>query len=138
MIRSTVRWMIFGALAITLAACSAGSTSSSGKTVVVTPAIRGNSASLAVGDTLVVQIPTIPTAGFEWVAQNLDTAILTQEGQAEYVASTDPNSAGGVVTLSFEAVAPGQTTLNLLYVSSPSGNLPGLSSNSLSVTVDVK
>ncbi len=138
MFTSTVRWMIFSALALTLAACSTGSASSSAKTVLITPAIQGNSASLGVGDTLEVQIPTIPTPGFEWASQNLDTAILAQDGQAEYVAGSAPNSAGGVVTLRFKAVAPGQTTVNLLYTNSSPDNPLGLASNSLSITVVVK
>jgi inhibitor of cysteine peptidase len=121
-----------------LTACVVSTPSTSGKTVVVTPAIMGNSATLNVGDKLEVQIPTIPTEGFTWEAQDLDTTILTQEGSAAYTADTSPNSAGGVVTLTFNAVGPGKTTLTLLYVNSPSDGSPAMSSNSFSMTVEVK
>ena len=112
-------------------------TESEGKTVVVIPSPKGNSASLAVGDTLEIQIPTIPTEGFDWQAQDLDTSILVQEGTAEYVADTSPNSAGGTVTLRFKAVGKGTLNLTLLYVNSPENPALSMSSNSLGVTVVV-
>ncbi|MFZ2097704.1 MAG: protease inhibitor I42 family protein [Anaerolineales bacterium] len=121
-----------------LTACGGAIPGAEGNTVVITPAIKGNSASLNVGDTLEIQIPTIPTAGYEWEAQDLDTSILIQEGSALYMEDSSPNSAGGIVTLRFNAVGAGNTTLNLLYVnSSVSGDL-SLSKNSFSVTVEVK
>lgn len=109
-----------------------------GEIVVITPAIKGNSASLNVGDILEVQIPTIPTEGFVWLVQNLDTNILVQEGVAEYVKDSDTNSAGGIVTLRFKAVGIGKTNLSLLYVKSASGETPSLSSNSFGMAVEVK
>ena len=121
-----------------LTACAASASGTGGKTVVVTPAIKGNSASLNVGDTLEIQIPTIPTEGFEWEAQDLDTTILLQEGSAVYTQDSSPNSAGGIVTLRFNAVGVGKTTHNLLYVNSSSNAALSLSTNSFSMTVEVK
>jgi len=121
-----------------LAACEETGPNASGKTVIVTPAIQGNSATLSVGDTLEIQIPTIPTEGFEWEAQDLDTAILVQEGLAAYTADSSPDAAGGVVRLRFTAVGAGNTSLNLLYVNSPADGSPALSSNSFGMTVEVK
>jgi predicted secreted protein len=129
---------IMTTLTVLLSACGGSISDSEGKTVVVTPAIKGNSASLNVGDILEIQIPTIPTEAFEWQAQDLDTTILTQEGEAVYTADTSPNSAGGMVTLRFNAVGAGETTLTLLYVNSPSNGLPSLSSNSFGMAVKVK
>jgi predicted secreted protein len=117
-----------------LTACVGGDSSTGGKTVVITPAIKGNSATLNVGDTLEIQIPTIPMEEFEWVAQDLDTNILVQEGSAAYTEDASPNSAGGIVTLIFKAVGAGQTNLNLLYVN-PSTSL---SSDSFGMVVEVK
>ncbi len=119
-----------------LAACATAGADP--KTVVVTPAIKGNSASLNVGDTLEVQIPTIPTKGFEWQPQKLDTSILKQEGSAVYTADTSPNAAGGMVTLKFIAVGAGTANLQLLYINSQSSTLPSLSSNSFGMVVEVK
>jgi hypothetical protein len=75
---------IITTVCIFLSASGRNVSSIMGKAVDITPAIKGNSASLNVGDTLVIQIPTIPTAGFEWKAQDLNTAILLQEGSAGY------------------------------------------------------
>ena len=108
-----------------------------GKTVVITPAIKGNSASLDVGDILEIQIPTIPTQGFEWQVQNLDTNILLQEGIAVYTEDTYPISAGGVTTLRFKAVGSGKTNLSLLYVNTPSGETPSMSKQSFGMPVEV-
>ena len=129
---------IMTALGILLSACGGNVPNSDGKTVVVTPAIKGNSASLNVGDILEIQMPTIPTEGFEWQTQDLDTTILTQEGEAVYTADTSPNSAGGTVILRFNAVGAGETVIKLLYVNSSSNGVPSLSSNSFSVVVVVK
>jgi len=126
------------AVCLLLTACGGIVPSTAGKTVVITPAIKGNSASLNVGDTLEIQIPTIPTEGFEWEAQDLDTTILLQEGSAVYTQDSSPNSAGGIVTLRFNAVGVGKTTLNLLYVNSSSNAALSLSANSFSMTVEVK
>ena len=129
---------IITSVCIGLTACGGAVSGVEGKTVIVTPAIKGNSASLNVGDTLEIRIPTIPTTGYEWAAQDLDKAILVQEGNAVYVEDSSPSSAGGIVTLTFNAVGAGKTTLNLLYVNSSSNETPSMSSNSFSVTVEVK
>ena len=50
------------ALLVLLTACAGGAPGTDGKTVVVTPAIKGNSAILNAGDKLEVQLPTIPKA----------------------------------------------------------------------------
>jgi predicted secreted protein len=125
-------------LGVLLSACGGNASNSERKTVVVTPAIKGNSASLSVGDILEIQMPTIPTEGFEWQTQDLDTTILTQEGEAVYTADTSPNSAGGMVTLRFNAVGAGETVIKLFYVNSPSTGIPSLYSNSFSMKVVVK
>lgn len=121
-----------------LAACSVSGTINEGKTVVVTPAIKGNTESLNVGDILEIKLPTIPTEGFEWQTQDLDTKILLQEGEATYIKDTDPNSAGGIVTIIFKAVGAGKTNLNLFYVDASSAGAPALSKNSFGMVVEVK
>ena len=134
MTKSTQYFSMLIAVCLLLNACGGAASSGGGKTVVITPAIKGNLANLNVGDTLEIQIPTIPTEGFEWVAQDLDTNILVQEGSAVYTEDASPNSAGGIVTLIFKAAGSGQTNLNLLYVNSSSS----LSSDSFGMVVEVK
>jgi len=114
-----------------LTGCAEADQNATGRTVIVTPAIKGNSATLNVGDMLEIQIPTIPIAGYEWEVQDLDANILLQEGSAIYTADPDPNAVGGIVSLRFKAVTVGNTSLNLLYVSSPSDGSPHCHRNPL-------
>ena len=85
-------------------------------TVVVTPDPTGpQMATLNVGDMLVVEMPTIPEEGFEWVLPYLETAILSQVGEAKYIPDTAEGSAGGVTLFQFKAVGPGETNLALEF-----------------------
>jgi predicted secreted protein len=105
--------------------------------VIVTPGIRGETQRLQVGDTLEVQIPTIPTEGFAWVVTDLDQGILIQEGDAIYTPDSSPDSAGGIVTLHFKAVGTGETNLNLSYASESTDETPSFMTNTFEITVVV-
>ena len=88
----------------------------SGNIVVITPDPTGpQMATLKVGDVLVVELPTIPEEGFEWVLPYLETAILSQVGEAEYIPDTAEGSAGRVTRLQFKAVGAGETNLALEF-----------------------
>ena len=112
------------------------------KVVVVRPAIRGVSATLKVGDTLVVEIPTIPAPGWTWVPEQLDTKVLEQIGQAEYTAGTAANDAGGIFRITFRAVGKGNISLTLIYVNTPvldpGQAAPSLSAQSFGMSVIVE
>ena len=108
-----------------------------GNLVIVTPVMGINSAELEVGDTLQLQLATIPTEGFEWVVDNLDTNILVQGAGAEYAADTNADSAGGIVTVRFKAVGVGKTNLDLIYVSEATEESPSFTTNTFSMTVTV-
>lgn len=110
---------------------------SEGKVVIVTPAIGPNSAILEVGDTLELQLATIPMEGFEWVVDALDTTILVQKSDAAFVEDPSPDSAGGQVVFHFTAVGTGKTILNLFYVSEGSDESPSMTTKSFSLTVTV-
>jgi predicted secreted protein len=129
---------VMTAINLLLTACAEAASSAGGKTIIVTPAVRGNSASLNVGDSLEIQIPTIPKEGFEWEAQDLDTTILVQEGSAVYTADSDPNSAGGIVTLRFTAVGAGTINLTLLFMNAASSEGLSWSKDSFGMSVEVK
>ncbi len=111
--------ILLAAVSLLVTACTSAAANPpeqpEGEVVVVQPEIKGVSASLNVGDTLEVHIPTIPTEGFQWEPKDLDESILIQEGSAEYIEDTSPNSAGGIVVLKFTAVGAGQINLALFY-----------------------
>jgi inhibitor of cysteine peptidase len=119
-------------------ACSNTSELGENTTVVVTPAIKGNSASLKVGDILEIQIPTIPTEGYAWQVQDLDTKILTQQGDPEYVKDTSENSAGGTTILRFKAVGAGKTNIGLIYTNAASAGDLALTMKTFGMSVEVK
>jgi predicted secreted protein len=108
------------------------------KALVITRDLNGKSFNLLVGDTFEIQLATIPMPGFEWTPQDLDPAILLQQGSPVYKAGTAPNSAGGIVTLTFKAVGAGKTNLTLLYLHPGENGLPALYNNSFGVNIAVK
>lgn len=75
----------------------------------------GKTVTLSVGDTLKVTLEGNPTTGYNWEAQSLDTSMLKQVGEPAFTPTTSALGSGGQVTLSFDAVGKGQTTLNLIY-----------------------
>jgi len=105
--------------------------------LVVTPGIKGTSVILNVGGTFEVHIPTIPSPGFEWVVEQIDSSMLVQEGKAEYVADDSPNSAGGMTVLRFRALAAGKTVISLINAKPAQGDVPSISRDSLAVSVEV-
>ena len=110
-----------------------------GETIAIRPEITGNAVTMIVGDTLVVEIPTIPSEGFEWIVQDLDTSVLIQDGSAVYKRDTrSADAAGGLTYLTFTAVGPGKINLSLAYASGASEEMPALEKNSLGVSVTVR
>jgi len=128
--------ILLAAASLLLSACSSAAANPpeepEGEVVVVQPEIKPVSATLNVGDTLEVQIPTIPTEGFQWKPEDLDESILIQEGCAEYIEDTSPDSAGGMVVLRFKAVGSGQINLSLFYTDGE------FTSDTFGVSVNVK
>jgi predicted secreted protein len=105
--------------------------------LVVTPGIKGTSVILNVGGTFEVHIPTIPSPGFEWVVEQIDSSMLVQEGKAAYVADDSPNSAGGMTVLRFRALAAGKTVISLINAKPAQGDVPSISRDTLAVSVEV-
>lgn len=70
---------------------------------------------LTVGDMLAVMLEGNPITGYVWETQSVDGAILRQLGDPEFLPVSSDLGAGGRIALRFAAVAPGQTTLRLVY-----------------------
>lgn len=101
------------ALGLCLSACG----SSSEGPVRLGEEDAGSTVRLQVGDTMEVILDGNPTTGFMWErpSEDEDTAILQQMGEPAFEPDTDLVGSGGKVTLVFEAVAPGQKELRLVY-----------------------
>ena len=106
--------------------------------VIVSPGITGVSAKVKVGDLIVVRIPTIPTEGFQWMPDRLDTARLEQVGVAEYTADAAADAAGGIVTLQFNALAPGTVNVTLVYTNAGSGKDPAFTKNTFGFELTIE
>lgn len=106
--------------------------------VVITPGITGASAKVKVGDIIEVRIPTIPTEGFQWMPDRLNTSALEQVGLAEYTADTAADSAGGIVSLRFKALAPGTVNVTLIYTNAGSGKDPALTKNTFGFELTIE
>jgi inhibitor of cysteine peptidase len=98
---------------------------------------NGRQVTLEQGQTLAISLESNPTTGYGWQVLEMDAAVLQQSGDAEYKQSSGSEGlvgAGGVETLRFEALAPGQTTLTLGYMR-PWESVQPLETFTLQVTV---
>lgn len=79
---------------------------------------NGRQVELSSGQVLVVTLASNPTTGYSWEVSEVDEAVLTQLGEAEFrqaPAEGEPvTGAGGTETFRFAAAA-GETTLTLVY-----------------------
>ncbi|MFH2038503.1 MAG: protease inhibitor I42 family protein [Chloroflexota bacterium] len=103
------------------------------------PDENNHTVSLNIGDTMVVNIPTIPSEGWDWIVQDIDSGILSQVGESLYKMDAGANEAGGIVTLTFKAISPGTSILTLIYATqSADQSSPSMFSSSYGLTVNVK
>jgi inhibitor of cysteine peptidase len=91
-------------------------TGCSGHTVKVDESMNGQTLNVKAGDVIAVKLAGNPTTGYNWIAADLDKAILSQSGEAEFKAGSNLIGAGGMITLKFKAEGPGTTTLTLNYM----------------------
>jgi inhibitor of cysteine peptidase len=124
-------FLMFTLLLGLLAGCSP-------KESTLTESNNGQPATIKVGGRIVVELESNPSTGFTWEASNLDTSILKQLGETEYkpASSTPMPGQGGAQVLRFEAVAPGTTTLTLIYQRSFETGAPPIKTYTIKVTVE--
>jgi len=96
----------------------------------------GRTAELRAGDRLEVVLNGNPTTGYRWGVASVDPAVLRQFGEPEFKPDTKAIGSGGKVILRFEAAAPGQTVLQLIYHRTWEKGIPPV--KTFEVTVVVK
>jgi Predicted secreted protein len=106
------------------------------KPVNLTSADKGSQVSVKVGDQIVISLDGNPSTGFTWEAQELDTAIFQQVGEAAFE-SSNPGlvGAGGTLTLTFKALKAGTASLELVYLRPWETGVAPLDTFSVAVTV---
>ena len=70
---------------------------------------------LRIGDEVEVVLEGNPSTGYLWEVASKDVTVVEQQGEAQFKADSDAPGSGGKVTLCFEAVAPGEELLQLVY-----------------------
>lgn len=75
----------------------------------------GSTVELRTGDTLKVMLGGNPTTGYQWEIASVDSNVVKQRGDPEYRSDSAAVGASGKFTFTFEAAAPGQTVLRLVY-----------------------
>ena len=97
---------------------------------------NGSTVTLHTGDQLDITLAANPTTGYQWEIAAGDAAVVKLVGGPEYAPGGSALGSGGKTTFHFEAVAPGQTTLKLIYHRPFEKNTPPV--NTFEVTVVVK
>lgn len=85
----------------------------------LTQADNGSSATLSVGDTLKVSLPSNPSTGYSWKIQGNDAKVLLPVGDSQFSLgdnATPMPGAGGTQTFTFKGVSAGSSKLALVYV----------------------
>ncbi len=99
---------------------------------------NGGKVKMEVGQNLILSLKDNPSTGYRWDTVELDESILPLLTRDYKQREAKPGmvGVGGTLTLSFKAIAIGQTTLNLIYARPLSGEDD--IADTFSVTVDVK
>jgi predicted secreted protein len=96
---------------------------------------NGSRVELAAGQVLDVVLEGNPTTGYQWLVDSIDRAVLRETGDWDFAPSSDADGAGGLVTLHFQAAAPGETELKLTYRQSWDNETPPAETYSVQVVV---
>jgi inhibitor of cysteine peptidase len=92
-----------------------GGCSPAGREVSVDVNNNGSTVQLNEGDILVVTLESNPTTGYDWHIAEIDPALLSQQGEAEFKPQSELMGAGGIETFRFKALAAGEGELRLTY-----------------------
>lgn len=83
---------------------------------IVTEADAGKTATIKIGQRLLVRLPSNPTTGYEWSVAKIDDKILAPDGESQFdVPETPLPGAPTVQTLFFKAKSAGKIALELKY-----------------------
>ncbi len=105
--------VVFLQAALLLSACSPRPTSAG--SVQIGSADVGKTIHLQTGQRLVVALEGNPTTGYTWEAPGLDQSVLKPVGEPDFKADSSAAGSGGRMSLTYEAVNPGQVELALVY-----------------------
>ena len=105
-------FFVFLTMLLVFSACSADSSSGA---LVLTEADAGTKIEVQQGEIFNVTLQGNQTTGYNWMIKSIDPAILELQGDPVYTPDSDAAGSPGTMTMTFKAVAPGETTLGLEY-----------------------
>ncbi|MEI7769808.1 MAG: protease inhibitor I42 family protein [Chloroflexales bacterium] len=95
----------------------------------------GQAVELRTGGQLEITLDGNPTTGYTWEQTEGDGAVVKRDGEPAYTSERNVPGAGGTYVFRFTAVAPGQTTLTLIYYRPFERNAPPLKTFTVPITV---
>ena len=102
----------------------------------LTVADNGRDVTLQVGAELVLTLEGNPTTGYGWEVEQVDAAVLAQQGEPEYTAAANIPGSGGVFVFRFTAQAAGSTPLVLGYSRPFEPDTPPIEVFTVQITVE--
>ena len=107
-----------------------------GSTVKLDETTNGQTVALKVGQKLTISLEGNPTTGYSWDVSEIDQAVIEQVGEAEFKSDSNLIGSGGLVTLTFNGVAPGETRIKLVYHKAWEEDVPPLEEFEIFVKVN--
>lgn len=129
MVKKILFILLFALLATSLAACGGGVPQT------LTQADAGKPITVKAGETFTVVLAGNPTTGYTWEVAPDSAAPVELQGEPAFKAESSAVGAGGQMTLTFKAIAPGQGLLKLLYHQPWDQSAPPAETFEVSVTV---
>jgi inhibitor of cysteine peptidase len=96
----------------------------------------GSAVVMKVGDTLEIALEGNPTTGYTWELAPGSATLLAAQGSADFKPDSKLIGSGGIVTLRFTAVQPGEGSLQLIYHRTFEPKVPPLKTFGIRLEVD--
>lgn len=106
------------------------------QSVNLTSADNGGKAVVKEGGQIIIKLDGNPSTGYSWEAKDLDATMFKQAGDPVF-SSSNPGlvGSGGTLTLTFDTLKAGTSTLNLIYHRPWETGVKPINTFSVSVTV---
>lgn len=101
----------------------------------LTESDSGKSIEVALGATIVLHLAGQPSTGYTWVVDEVDRGILVQDGEPQYVATSNLRGAEASMVWTFKSIGSGTTTLKLIYARAFETGKPPLKTFELAIKV---
>jgi len=105
-------------LTVAIAAVLVGTSACGSGAAQLTESDSGDEVTIGVGKELQVELESNPSTGYSWLVSELDSEILSQEGEPSFEPADDEETVGapGREIFHFKGASAGETTLRMEYV----------------------